>query len=173
MTWVWRSVIRPTKPLAFGFLDHDIFPVRPNDPFRLIAEYPVGGSVRTNFGRWYLWAGFCFFRFDAVKHVALNFSTDWAGGLDTGGCNWFPLYRRLDHRRVADPGLISETIAPDIVLGDARFEWFGEWLHEANFQTPIELEPGRRQYVRARARQALLIRLSEAFAGQAAQTSSN
>jgi hypothetical protein len=160
MTWLWRNVIRKAKPAAFGFIDHDIFPLCRTDPFRLIAEYPVGGRVRIHMDRWYLWAGFCFFRFQEIQRYNLNFSTDWTAGLDTGGCNWFRLYRRLDRTKVGDPGISYESIEPDISLSLARFERIGDWLHESNFSTRADLDPNIRQQIRARKRQLLLQRLA-------------
>jgi hypothetical protein len=159
MTWLWRNVIRKAKPIAFGFIDHDIFPLCHTDPFRLIAEYPVGGRVRTYKDRWYLWAGFCFFRFREMQRYSLNFSTDWAAGLDTGGCNWFHLYRGLDRTKVTDPGVSYEPIEPDISQDLARFERIGDWLHESNFSTRFDIDPNRRQQIRAHKRQLLIQRL--------------
>jgi hypothetical protein len=166
MTWLWRNVIRQTQPVAFGFLDHDIFPLRRTNPFDLVAGYPVGGSIRVHTGRWYLWAGFCFFQFEAVRKTALNFSTDWYAGLDTGGCNWSKLYRSLDRSRVKDPGLIFEEVGPDIPPDVGRFEFLGDWLHEANFHTPLTLDPDFRQKVRARKRQLLVGRLESAMTNE-------
>jgi hypothetical protein len=163
MTWLWRNVIRQTQPIAFGFLDHDIFPLRPTDPFDLIADYPVGGSIRVYTGRWYLWAGFCFFQFEAVRRTNLNFSTDWSAGLDTGGCNWSKLYRSLDQARVKDPGLTFEDVGSDIPLDVGRFELLGDWLHEANFHTPLTLAPDFRQQLRDRKRRLLIGRLTNAM----------
>ena len=148
MNWVWRNLLRPARPLAFGFIDHDNFPLRATDPFAPLEDHAVAGQVRNRSGRerWYLWAGFCFFRFDAVEHRALNFSLDWAAGLDTGGANWFSLYRHLAAAEVFDAGMRVEPIAHDLGDHDLRLEWIGEWLHLGNFNVPLSLsEPLRRE----------------------------
>ncbi len=165
MSWVWRNLLRPARPAAFGFIDHDIFPMRPTDPFAPLRDHVVAGQVRDRsdgHGRWYLWAGFCFFPFDAVELRALNFSLDWAAGLDTGGANWFALYRHLQSGDVADLGVRHEPIGAD---GEARLrlEWVGDWLHAGNFSLPLSLpEPERRRLI-AQKRAELEQRLSAAL----------
>jgi len=169
MTWVWRNLLRHGRPAAFGFIDHDIFPMRPTDPFAVLLDHVVAGQARDRsggHGRWYLWAGFCFFRFDAVEHRALNFSLDWAAGLDTGGANWFSLYRHLQPEEVADLGVQHEPIGGD---GEAelRLEWVGDWLHAGNFSLPLSLPAAERRLLMEHKRALLEQRLAGAL-GEAA-----
>ena len=167
MTWVWRNLLRPARPAAVGFIDHDIFPMRPNDPFALLRDHAVAGQVRNRSGgrdRWYLWAGFCFFRFDAVERRALNFSLDWAAGLDTGGANWFSLYRHLQPQEVSDLGVRHEPIGGEAEL---RLEWVGDWLHAGNFSVPLSLPETARRRLIDRKRTVLEQRLAAAL-GEAA-----
>ena len=101
MSWVWHNVVRPLRPAAFGFLDHDLIPVAPVDPASRLAQQPVYGLLHE--GRlhyWSLWAGYCFYRFDAVDTRNLNFLYDFSRELDTGGRNWDPLYRLLVRERL-------------------------------------------------------------------------
>jgi hypothetical protein len=132
MTWVWRNIIRKARPRAFGFIDHDIYPTATTDPFAPLAQYPVAGRVWVRPPRWHLWAGFCFFRFDAVAALKLNFIRDFFAGLDTGGGNWHPLYRKLNHQKVPDPGIRFEPILQGVSIEECRVEWLGVWLHEHN-----------------------------------------
>ena len=96
MNWLWRNIILPGEPEAFGFLDHDLFPTAPDDPFSALSTQDFYGLVRTAGPRWFLWAGFCVFKFDNVRHKPLDFGQDWFVGLDTGGGNWEVLYRHVD-----------------------------------------------------------------------------
>ena len=161
MNWTWRNVLRPGRPRAFGFIDHDLFPMRATDPFAPLADYPVAGQVRdkSGCGRWFLWAGFCFFRFYAVERVALDFSLDWAAGLDTGGANWFRLYRHLAASDVFDVGETLEPVADDLSIDVARFEWVGDWLHYSNFSTPYDMQPDERAALGRRKRALLAAKL--------------
>ncbi|MFI4935671.1 MAG: hypothetical protein ACHP7N_13695 [Caulobacterales bacterium] len=164
MTWTWRNLVRLARPAAFGFIDHDIFPMKSANPFEPLATHAVAGRLRRagETGRWNLWAGFCFYRFDAVQAVDLDFSLDWAAGLDTGGGNWARLYRRLDAEQVFDTGVSFEAVDPGASIDIARFEWIGDWLHKGNFSTPLDLAPGRREALLARKRALLLERLTAA-----------
>ncbi len=63
MNWTWRNIIKPARPQAFGFLDHDIYPLTPTDPFAALERFPIAGVVTSHLnevGRWHLWAGFAF-----------------------------------------------------------------------------------------------------------------
>jgi hypothetical protein len=130
LDWTWRNIIRPGRPEAFGFLDDDLFPTAPDDPFAALATQPVYGSLRTQGERWFLWAGFCFFRFDAVKDLRLNFGQDWFKGLDTGGGNWTVLYSRLDRAHLTFAPTHFEPYKPGADRVHDSIQWCGPWLHE-------------------------------------------
>ncbi|MEJ0066493.1 MAG: hypothetical protein WDM85_14695 [Caulobacteraceae bacterium] len=134
------------RPASFGFLDHDIFSDAPDRSIRATRGPSGRGQVRdrsSGHGRWYLWAGFCFFRFDAVQRHALNFSVDWNAGLDTGGANWFSLYRHLQPSEVDDLGVRYEPIGGD-APAELRLEWIGDWLHAGNFSLPLTVPSAQR-----------------------------
>jgi hypothetical protein len=130
LNWVWRNVLRPGAPRAFGFIDDDLFPMAPDDPFAALKSQDLFGSVRHAGERWFLWAGFCMFRFDAVKDKELDFGQDWFNGLDTGGGNWEVLYRYADRGALQEPRLASEPYKAGIALEDGPIDWCGAWLHE-------------------------------------------
>ena len=46
LNWVWHNVLRPGAPRAFGFLDDDLFPTAPDDPFAPLASQDFFGLVR-------------------------------------------------------------------------------------------------------------------------------
>ena len=134
MNWAWRHIVVQGEPEAFGFIDHDIYPVVATNPFAPLQDYPVAGRIWVRPPRWHLWAGFCFFRFDEVRQRRLDFGRDWLAGVDTGGRNWWPLYRYLDLEKVVDPGLKSEAIVPGISADECSIERIGDWLHEGQFK---------------------------------------
>ena len=101
MSWIWHNVVRPLRPESFGFLDHDLIPVAPIDPAVHLRDQPAYGLVYPGMLHyWYLWAGYCFYRYEAVAARPLNFLYDFSRELDTGGRNWGPLYRSLDRERL-------------------------------------------------------------------------
>jgi hypothetical protein len=130
LNWIWHNVVRPGQPEAFGFIDHDIFPTAAADPFAPLATQDVYGIVRTAEPRWFLWAGFCMFRFAAVKDKALDFGQDWFVGLDTGGGNWHVLYRGIDRGTLQVPPTHLFAFKPGVAVADGPLQWCGTWLHE-------------------------------------------
>ena len=133
LNWLWGNLIKPGRPQAFGFVDDDLFPVMPVDPFAPLADHECYGDWRMAPPRWFLWAGYCFFRFDAVADRALDFGLDWFVGLDTGGANWESLYRHLDFDRLPHRPVERITALPDLSLDEAYFERRVEWIHEVGW----------------------------------------
>jgi hypothetical protein len=130
LNWCWHNMIRLGEPAAFGFLDHDIFPTAADDPFAPLATQDVYGIVRPAGPRWFLWAGFCMFRFAAVRNKPLDFGQDWFNGLDTGGGNWKPLYRHIDLAKLARQPTSFVPFRPGITVAAGPLQWCGTWLHE-------------------------------------------
>lgn len=131
LNWAWRNIVRPGEPEAFGFLDDDLFPTAPDDPFAVLDRQPVYGACRIVGERWFLWAGFCFFRFDAVRHLPLDFGQAWFVGLDTGGGNWDVLYRCLDRNTLTFARTRFEPYRPGADPVHDSIQWCGGvWLHE-------------------------------------------
>ncbi len=149
LNWVWQNVIRLGEPEAFGFIDDDIFPTEPNDPFAPLATQDFFGLARTAGPRWFLWAGFCVFRFDRVKHAPLDFGQDWFAGLDTGGGNWQVLYRHADPARMRwlDTTFVPYREGVDTV--DGALQWCGTWLHEIGSTGNRALDADKRRVVAA------------------------
>jgi hypothetical protein len=144
MSWAWHNVVRPGAPEAFGFIDHDLFPTEDADPFAPLSQAPVWGHVLDRGRRWYLWAGFCFFRYEAVKTSNLDFRHDWYADLDTGGFNWHRLYRHLDRDKIPSIAMRPEPALPGRPIKDARFDKLGSWLHECGSGGLRELRAEKR-----------------------------
>jgi hypothetical protein len=144
LNWAWDNVIRRGEPEAFGFLDHDIFPTAVDDPFAPIAFQDVYGIVRTAPPRWFLWAGFCMFRFAAVKDKPLDFGQDWFIGLDTGGANWKPLYSGIEAAALRVPPTQFFPFKPGIAATEGPLQWCGSWLHEVGLMGDPELAAEKR-----------------------------
>ena len=151
LNWVWRNVIRSGEPDRFGFIDHDIFPTRPDDPFARLDRQAVYGCVREAGQRWFLWAGFAMFRFDAVKDLALDFGQDWFNQLDTGGANWDVLFRTLDRTQLKFAPTRFEPYKPGADPVRAQIQWCGAWLHEvgsARREGDLELAADKRRVIK-------------------------
>ncbi|MDR3459437.1 MAG: hypothetical protein P4N60_18575 [Verrucomicrobiae bacterium] len=147
LNWLWENLIRPGEPEMFGFLDHDIFPTAPDDPFAALATQDFYGVVRTAGAGWFLWAGFCFYRFAGVRRKKLDFGQDWFNGLDTGGGNWRRLYRFTDRAALREAATTFAPFKPGISVEDGPIQWVGPWLHEIGMMGRADLTPEKRQFV--------------------------
>ncbi|OHV59820.1 hypothetical protein LCM4577_20195 [Mesorhizobium sp. LCM 4577] len=147
LNWMWRNVLEPAAPAAFGFLDQDLFPTQPCDPFEPLEATAFYGDLRWAGARWFLWAGYCFFRFDAVGREPLDFGLDWFAGLDTGGANWEVLYRHVDPNTVPQRPITAFAALPGIELRQAYCEWRGSWLHEVGLDGDLSLKAKKREAV--------------------------
>ena len=127
LTWIWRNVILPGRPKAFGFVDHDIFPLAPTDPFAMLDNRIAYGARRRDYGCSYIWPGFCFFRFSAVENTPLNFSPSYLNGLETGGMNWHVIYRHLAANQIAWFDLVNEPLTND--PHGPYVQRAGLWIH--------------------------------------------
>lgn len=148
MNWSWHHLLRPAQPSAFGFIDHDLLPLEPSDPFAQLASLPCWGDKRWAGSRWFLWAGFCFYRWDAVHHLPLDFGLDWFAGLDTGGANWEVLYRHLNPATLPDRIIERQTAVPGVSTDEEYFERRDTWIHEVGLAGRRELRHQKRQAFR-------------------------
>jgi hypothetical protein len=145
LNWVWRNIVCRGKPAAFGFLDHDLFPTKNDEPFRKLETQPFFGVLRSTKPRWFLWAGFCLFRFDAVKTKTLDFGQDWFVGLDTGGGNWDPLYSQFDLAELKMQPIVSVPYREGVSLADGYFQWCDGWVHEVGVTGRRDLKADKRK----------------------------
>jgi|GEM_PF-806175 len=134
LNWIWHRLILLGQPNAFGFIDDDLFLTAPHNPFNALADRDFDGPIRSIGERWFLWAGYCFFQFDRIKSLPLDFRQAWFLGLDTGGANWPVLYCQ------SNPSSMSVVRTGEILyavngqsLGE--IEWVGPWLHEGGTGT--------------------------------------
>ncbi len=102
LQWSYENIIKILQPKRFGFLDHDVFLTKKLSPFTTMQEqnFIAYGNRRVsewNFHpAWYLWAGFCFYEYDKVYDKNLYFMYDIGSGCDTGGRNYYRLYKNSE-----------------------------------------------------------------------------
>jgi hypothetical protein len=145
LNWVLENIIKPGAPQVFGFLDDDIYPTAPNDPFAALSEQSFYGVVRPYVSwrkpHWFLWAGFCMFRYPDGKSADLDFSQDWFSGLDTGGANWDKLYKYVERFSVREQPTEFVAFRDGIEMEDGPLQWCGPWLHAVGQMGKPELVP--------------------------------
>jgi hypothetical protein len=144
LDWLWRQVILPGQPDQFGFLDHDLIPTAPDDPFEPLARGPLHGDLRWAGRRWYLWAGYCFFRTRFLAPLAVDFGQDWFIDLDTGGGNWDPVYSKMDPASIEQRPLEEVAILPGVPASECYIERRGAWVHMVGHGGRMDLKDAKR-----------------------------
>lgn len=121
MNWVYKNVVSLVRPLRFGFLDHDCFPIAVPPIDARLDEQLVYGDLRPSKiaqGAWNLWAGYVFFDGKVIDLAQLDFSHDQLRRLDTGGRNWSRLYKNLCVERMTFSPSFAKAVQ---VPGQSRY----------------------------------------------------
>ncbi len=140
LNWCQRNIIKKYKPKYYGFLDHDIFPIK---KVSLVGNLSRGfyGAVRNKkHPYWYIWPGFSFFNYSKVKNYSFNFFPYHAGSdgsifLDTGGSNYFSIFKKIGKESIqeAKSKLVNLNTEKEFVKGEDSSQTFeiidGAWLH--------------------------------------------
>jgi hypothetical protein len=146
MSWVYHNVVRAINPRIFGYIDHDLIPVRAVSVADKLVDQPVYGLLNVGkFGFWFLWAGYCFFDYEVIKNRSMNFLYDFSRDLDTGGRNWKSVYRHLDRRKL-DTATFENVSMKVASIGEPRLVQFVDrnWLHiggiSYSYNSPANIE---------------------------------
>jgi hypothetical protein len=131
MTWVYYNVVRAIKPHIFGFIDHDLIPVRKVSIADKVKDQPIYGLLHVGkLGFWFLWAGYCFFEYAQIKNKSINFLYDFSCDLDTGGRNWNGVYRQLDRSRLRVASSENVSMTVDSIPHPRMAQFIDQnWLH--------------------------------------------
>lgn len=128
--WVFHNIVRPVHPRAFAMLDHDLVALEPMELAATVARQPLYGVKRksTRVKAWYLWPGFSVFH-GSLADAALDFGPDRLLGTDTGGRNWYALYRDFDPQALAWPRVRTVSV-PEVDGGWSEPKMLVDgWLH--------------------------------------------
>jgi len=131
LNWSFKHIVKKLSPKYFGFLDHDIFPLTQTAIIPHI-RHSMFGLLQDRNDKWYLWPGFCFYEYQKVVMLPLNFMP--ATNLDTGGGNYEVLYKTIDKRLLDLPThhyLNTETGEQTDIFknADHTVERIGDWIH--------------------------------------------
>lgn len=98
LQWIFINIICNLDLDGFGYLDHDIMPVRPVDPFLKHQGCNVFGrrwDSKIN-QTWQLWPGFAFFTRDSYRGKKVDFFYDFSNKLDTMGMAYNSIFKYYD-----------------------------------------------------------------------------
>lgn len=138
LDWMWRNYLSARPTAYFGFLDHDIYPVRRTSILKNLSGRKVHGALQVREPRWYLWAGFSFFERSAVQDVEISFRP--IEDLDTGGRNFQTLYSRLQRANLIFPAQQYHQLRDGDLKQADQFETLGDWVHTFNASQWVEVD---------------------------------
>ena len=145
LTWVHRNVLERADVAYFGYLDHDIFPIRDVSYRDVVAAQGAYGHFRRAGRYLYYWPGLHFVANDYFARGNADFRPTWFGDVyaDTGASNWKRYYSKLETNDLACFEL-ENVVADDVTrpfdertaqhsLQEAAFTLFDrDWLHLVN-----------------------------------------
>lgn len=109
--WVYYNYILKRNPYCFGFIDHDLFPIKPFKVLDKLGDMPYYGYRMDRGTAWYLWMGLLFFKTSLIKQYEINFLPCKVDRgevyLDTGGSLWYTLYSKMGDAGCIFPGRIQ------------------------------------------------------------------
>jgi len=85
LNWALHNITAKSNNIYYGFLDHDIFPIKKTSIISKLKNQGFYGHKQKRGELVYLWPGFCFFDKKKVNPKDLNFLPKPLLGLDTGG----------------------------------------------------------------------------------------
>ena len=142
LNWMFCHFLKQRKPARFALIDHDVFPMKDYSFIDKLGEQDFWGVGRIRGTGWYLWPGWCVFKYDAIADRNSDFLPVIVNGVyfDAGGGNYSRIYRHYELKRVnfADVETIrikrtqGLTAYNDIYHGDCIQVIDHAWLHFIN-----------------------------------------
>lgn len=142
LNWMFYHFLKQQKPVRFALIDHDAFPMADYSFVDKLGERDFYGVERVREEGWYVWPGWCVFRFDALDDCGPNFLPYYLKGtfLDAGGGNFPRFYGRYDFSSIEFAPVVTRRIRHtkelstynDIYHGDCVQLIDHKWLHLIN-----------------------------------------
>jgi hypothetical protein len=131
LNWAVTNYLRPRSVRRFGFLDHDVFPVRPTSLLSHLQDQPVWGLLQTRGERWYLWPGLCVFDAAWLGDRRLDFMP--GSGFDVGGRLYDLMRDSLSQQSLEWPTLAHERLREGgDILQKHLYQRIDDWIHTVN-----------------------------------------
>lgn len=139
LNWAYHHLVKSIKPAYFGFLDHDIYPVREHRIVPILRKQFFYGKKEEVESIWYLWPGFFFAQTSLLDSVNPDFKPGAFQGtqLDTGGLLYSSLFKNTDVSNYQFPATLFQQLREGNDISSDMLEYFfieGEqsWVHTAN-----------------------------------------
>ena len=156
LNWMFYHYLIPRQPRHFVLLDHDVFPMEDYSFVDKIGVRDFYGVERIRESGWYLWPGWCVFKYDVIADRKPNFLPYFLNGtfLDAGGGNYPHFYGRYELKAIDFPTVVTKRIRcskglsanDDIYHGDCVQLIDYVWLHFINGSNYAKI-PGKEKLV--------------------------
>lgn len=156
LNWMFYNFLKQRKPAKFALIDHDVFPMEDYSFLEKLGERDFYGVERIRKSGWYLWPGWCVFRFDAINDCCPNFLPYFLKDtyLDSGGGNFPRFFGRYDLKNIDFTPVVTKRIRHskeltsynDIYHGDCVQLIDNNWLHFINGSNCAKI-PGKEELV--------------------------
>lgn len=156
LNWMYYHFLKQQKPKRFALIDHDAFPMEDYSFIDKLGKRDFYGVERVRGNGWYVWPGWCIFRFDAISECHPNFLPYFLKEtfLDAGGGNYPRFYGRYDLSSVDFAPVVIKRIKrseelsthDDIYHGDCVQLIDNTWLHLINGSNYARI-PGKKELV--------------------------
>lgn len=134
--WLYYNYINKRKPYAFGFLDHDIYPLESLSLEAKIGEQGFYGYRRVKDNYWYIWPGLAFFIYERLSKVNVNFAPCMVDKryLDTGSSLYPVFYSKFDEEKLNFASFNRFPLTDIGYENDSLVEFIDDktWFHSAN-----------------------------------------
>jgi hypothetical protein len=136
VNWLYYHYILPKKPKYFGFIDHDIYLIRPikiKDKIGNQLFYARREKQKNNI--YWLWPGLMFFETSFLQNLTVNFLPCRVDGLymDTGGSMWCILYSKLDSTNFCFPEVQNYKLTELGYNNDSIVNFIDDcWFHSGS-----------------------------------------
>lgn len=156
LNWMFYHLLKQQKPVRFALIDHDIFPMEDYSFINALGDRDFYGVERNRESSWYLWPGWCIFRFDAISDCHPNFLPYFTQDtfLDAGGGLFPHFYGHYDLKTIEFPPVVTKRVKhskelssyDDIYHGDCVQLIDQKWLHLINGSNYAKV-PGKEKLV--------------------------
>ena len=142
INWMFYHVLKYNQPESFALLDHDVLPLKEFSLKEILISRDFYGVERNKGVAWYLWPGWCVFKYDLIEKYKPNFLPVFVNDvyLDSGGGNYEHLYCHYDLNHIVFPDVVTKRVKKtdglhkhnDIYHGDCVQYIDHAWLHVIN-----------------------------------------
>ncbi len=156
INWLFFHFLKQRAPVRFALIDHDVFPMEDFSFIEKLGERDFYGVERIMKDGWYLWPGWCVFRYSALSSCKPDFLPYYLkeSYLDSGGGNYPQFYGRYDLKDIEFAPVVTKRIRhskeltayEDIYHGDCVQLIDGKWLHFINGSNCAKI-PGKEKLV--------------------------